>query len=455
MDEETKNNIKKVYEANNFKKTNLHKKVQALHPEITKSHVNNFLKQDYTTQLTLTKHKQEAKGHIVATSPNDLWQFDILDLSRYSRKNDNFRYLLACVDVFTRKAYLEEMLKKNAIDVKKAFQTIIGRAKVKPNSLLSDQDGAFLGGEFGTYINKEQIILNTNALRDHHALGIIDNFAFRIKNILTKGFLNDKNVEWRTKIQGIVDNYNKDETSALGGIAPDKAGSDTLPPEEKAPNKPESPEEKKQRGLRNATRTTNHEDIVNMNLDKRTKNNRVSDLNIGDNVRATTSENKALEKGTDPKWSDQVHKVEKAKGNTITLSNGIVHTRNNLLKVPEGTQSSGMNAIDKEKEATKALKTKAKQKVNPNKFKQNRDKVKELLRFALKVKKDHVEKKKVVVEKPVLKPREEDYHARVAREKVESEAKDKAKKAKQAERLSALRTVKGSGQLTNKPPKNP
>ena len=101
------------------------------------------------------------------------------------------------------------------------------------------------------------------------------------------------------------------------------------------------------------------------------------------------------------------------------------------------------------------MRTKAKQKVNPNKFKQNRDKVKELLRFALKAKKDHAEKKKVVVEKPVLKPREEDYHARVAREKVEAEAKDKAKKAKQAERLSALRTVKGSGQLTNKPPKNP
>ena len=148
MDEETKNNIKKVYEANNFKKTNLHKKVQALHPDIAQSHVTSFLKQDYTTQLTQTKHKQEAKGHIVATTPNELWQFDILDLSRYSRRNNGFRYLLACVDVFTRKAYLEEMLKKDALNVKDAFETIVQRAHVQPHSLLSDQDGAFLGGEF-------------------------------------------------------------------------------------------------------------------------------------------------------------------------------------------------------------------------------------------------------------------------------------------------------------------
>ena len=101
MDEETINHIKKVYEANNFKKTNLYKKVNALHPDIAQRHVTSFLKQDYTTQLTQTKHKQVAKGHIVATTPNELWQFDILDLSRYSKKNGGFRYLLACVDVFT------------------------------------------------------------------------------------------------------------------------------------------------------------------------------------------------------------------------------------------------------------------------------------------------------------------------------------------------------------------
>ena len=73
-------------------------------------------------------------------------------------------------------------------------------------------------------------------------MGIIDNFAFKIKNILTKGFLNSKNVEWVGKIQQIVDQYNSDENSALGGIAPNDADKQELPPEEKAPQgKPESP----------------------------------------------------------------------------------------------------------------------------------------------------------------------------------------------------------------------
>ena len=128
-EEERNKKISEVYKANNYKKTDLHLKVAAKHPEIQRKHVQKFLKQDYTTQLTQTKQKAEAKGHIVATNPNEMWQFDILDLSRYVKKNDGYRYILACVDVFTRKAYVEAMKQKNADNVKAAFEGILKKAK--------------------------------------------------------------------------------------------------------------------------------------------------------------------------------------------------------------------------------------------------------------------------------------------------------------------------------------
>jgi hypothetical protein len=199
--EQINKDIQKAYEANNFKKKNLHKKAKQINPDITPTHVQHFLASDYTTQLTKVKQKEESKGHIVANTPHEIWQFDILDLSRYARKNNNIKYLLACVDVYTRRAYVEAMPQKSADSVKTAFTTILERANAQPKSLLSDQDGAFLGGTFGELLTQKKIILNTNALRDHHVMGIIDNFAFRIKNILTKGFLNSKNVEWTGKNQ--------------------------------------------------------------------------------------------------------------------------------------------------------------------------------------------------------------------------------------------------------------
>ena len=132
--EQINKDIQKAYEANNFKKGNLYKKAKQINPDITPTHVQHFLASDYTTQLTKVKQKEEAKGHIVANTPNEIWQFDILDLSRYARKNNNIRYILACVDVFTRRAYVEAMPQKNAESVKTAFTTILERANAQPKS---------------------------------------------------------------------------------------------------------------------------------------------------------------------------------------------------------------------------------------------------------------------------------------------------------------------------------
>ena len=45
-----------------------------------------------------------------------------------------------------------------------------------------------LSKDFTEHLDKLQIPLNVNAISDHHALGIIDNFAKRIKTILTAMF---------------------------------------------------------------------------------------------------------------------------------------------------------------------------------------------------------------------------------------------------------------------------
>ena len=62
-----------------------------------------------------------------------------------------------------------------------------------------------------------------NAKQDHRALSIIDNFAKRIKTILTKTFLVNKNKKWINKIQKIIDIYNNTPHIALDGLTPQQA----------------------------------------------------------------------------------------------------------------------------------------------------------------------------------------------------------------------------------------
>ena len=146
---------------------------------------------------------------------------DIFDLSRYKYCNKDNRYILAAIDVFSRKAFAIPLISKDGNTVKEAF---IKMTKfVKPRCIISDHDPAFLSNEFSSYLDKLQIHLNVNALGDHHVLGIIDNFAKRIKTILTAMFLKNNNTRWIHVLDKIVAHYDRSENEALNGLSPDEA----------------------------------------------------------------------------------------------------------------------------------------------------------------------------------------------------------------------------------------
>ena len=106
--------IKRVQEANNYPGIDrLTKLCQEIEPGIKRNDVKKFIAGDYSAQLTKTQNK-ETDGHIVAFVPNELWQFDIIDMRRYEKKNDGYKYMFCCIDVFTRKAYVEPMKQKDA-----------------------------------------------------------------------------------------------------------------------------------------------------------------------------------------------------------------------------------------------------------------------------------------------------------------------------------------------------
>jgi len=295
------------------------------HPEITRKEIKTFLDSDVSKQLTKVQQAKPSEGHIVAFVPNENWQMDIFDLSRYMYANQYYRYILCCVDVFTRVAYAEPLKTKDSEAITAAFQKILGKAGVKPRSILSDHEAGFLIDPFQKLINKYNIALNVNALHNHHSLGIIDNFAKRLKTILTTIFLKNKSTKWIDRLNDIIKVYNGSEHSSINNF------------------KPKDVEEHK-------------EEVLQLNLDKNMTNKTVSDLHPGDKVRKFIITNAKLEKGTDPRYSDAVFTVVSTHGQTIELSDGSTLKRDRLLKVPNDTVSSEPNVITKEKKTYKEYK---------------------------------------------------------------------------------------------------
>jgi hypothetical protein len=214
------------------------------------------------------------------------------------------------------------MKNKDTSTVIDAFTNIIiHKTGPKIRSIIADQDPAWTNSTWLTFIEKENIAFNTNALKDHRALGIIDNFAKRIKLTLNKRFVDTNSTKWIDYITKVITTYNNQEHRSLGETTPNKVVKDTK----------------------------TQDVIKTINEEKAQKNTVQSSFNIGDKVKKNMLINESYAKGTDPKWSEKIFTVTEVKGQRIRLNDGTYYLDDHLLKVPDTATDAETNVINKVK----------------------------------------------------------------------------------------------------------
>jgi transposase InsO family protein len=308
--------IKFHYEENNYPSaTRLYKILkQEGVANVTLSKVKEFLNDKEETQLTKVVFNSK-NNRIIAFYPYEFVNIDIFVLDKYETANKGYKYILCMIDIFSRFVNAVPMRNKDEETVLKAFQLIIHETKIIPTNIISDSDSSFLSKRFQAYIEEGNINFIPVAINDHHALGVLDRFALTLKRILTKYRIANKDANWVNILEKVIKIYNNTPHTALLKMTPSQA-----------------------------LEKINFDFIQSINLIKNKGNDNSTDLVNGDKVRIL--EKKVFKKGSEPIWSDEVFIVESARGQTVILTNGKKKNREQLLKVPRETLSSGPS-IDK------------------------------------------------------------------------------------------------------------
>lgn len=270
-------------------------------------------------QLKETKNNKKSHGYIVSYNPFNRLQLDIFVLKKYESSNKGYGYILCIIDIFSRKVWCYPMKSKSLNDTTPAIKTFFSTSGLHEfNSkalviIMSDSDSAFKGENREEEQNFQKVLSNNNAvlepvkLNDHQALGVIDVFAKNLKRILSKEFLENKNTKWIDILPEIIERYNNTPHSSLDDITPNQAISD--------PKK--------------------RQHIMHLNILKARDNGFVTDLKPGDKVRI--DDTALFKKGSESRWSDEIHVVKEASGKTVTLTDGTTHKRSKILMVPHNT----------------------------------------------------------------------------------------------------------------------
>jgi len=105
-------------------------------------------------------HKEFKKGQRnVSYSNFKRYQFqcDLIDVRHLSKYNDNVNYLFACIDTFTRFAFVRLLESKHGSCAVRAFQSILEEAKMPPVNLVMDRGTEFYNNEFKAFCDEKGI----------------------------------------------------------------------------------------------------------------------------------------------------------------------------------------------------------------------------------------------------------------------------------------------------------
>ena len=301
-------NIEKYYEDYNFPSADkLYKLMKKDGYDINKKDIISYLsKKEEVQQFKETKKSKLKQGHIISHSPNSTWQIDIYYMQKSAKHNHNYKYILACVDIFTRKAYAIPMKLKDDDNVYNALKLLFKEANTTPYIITSDSDSTFNSIETQKLFKEHEIYQQNVPVGDHHSLGIIDRFARTLKTVLHKRFVKYDSLNWIDNLPKIIENYNNSPHSSIDDIKPNEA------------DKPE-----------------NIATIIDINLNKqKDKTTYINEFKEGDKVRIKIG---GFNKKTEGGYSDEVYVVKESKGKTIILTNGQIKKYDMLLKVHDET----------------------------------------------------------------------------------------------------------------------
>jgi hypothetical protein len=84
-----------------------------LNKGIPLSKIKDFISRQEVNQIFQEIRKKPKYKPIVVYSKNNQWQVDLVDLSKYSKRNAGINYLLCVIDVFSRKAFVKPIKRKS------------------------------------------------------------------------------------------------------------------------------------------------------------------------------------------------------------------------------------------------------------------------------------------------------------------------------------------------------
>ena len=184
--------------------------------------VKNWLRSQDAYTLHRSVRKKFARRKTFSKGINDVFQADLADMQNLARYNDNFRYMLTCVCVFSKYAFAIPVKDKRGASIAYAFEKIFSQRC--PNFLQSDRGSEFLNHEVQNTFRKYNI-KHYWSFNDDIKASCVERFNRTIKTKIFRYLTHRNTNRWIDVIEDFVTSYNNSYHRTIG-MSPNQVNSD-------------------------------------------------------------------------------------------------------------------------------------------------------------------------------------------------------------------------------------
>ena len=190
--------------------------INALHCQVigvlNKKQVKDWLSGQDTYTLHKPIRRKFNRRRVLVGRIDQQWQADLVDLQSVLKNNDGYKYLLTCIDVISKYAWVVPIKNKAGKSIIDAFETIF--AERKPAKLQTDKGTKCLNRPFQKYLNDLNIHHFTTGNDDIKAC-VVERFNRTLKTRMWRYFTKNSTHRYLDVLSRLTKGYNDSHHSKI------------------------------------------------------------------------------------------------------------------------------------------------------------------------------------------------------------------------------------------------
>jgi hypothetical protein len=181
--------------------------------EFTLDNIKKSLLNEPAYVLHKSIKRKFRRAKTIVNDIDECWQIDLVDVSNLKSKKlgQFYNYLLVCIDVFSKYAFVEPMKNKTANETSRAFKIMLKSGRV-PQYVYSDRGKEFLG-EFKELLKSLKI--NQIFTKSIHKASVVERLNRTLKERMYRLITYQKNNNYIKILKNLVDSYNNSFHSSI------------------------------------------------------------------------------------------------------------------------------------------------------------------------------------------------------------------------------------------------